>query len=573
MMKSKLALLLDVMIALLLSVQGCSRVSEMVSPSSEVEQPLATCQPSSTQPTLAVMDFEFTAGKHSKSELAGGLSDMLINALVETQCFRVVERSRLQEILQEIGLGAGGTMDPSTAPSLGKLTGAQLLVMGTVTEFEEGESGSVGGGILGPIAAAVGIKTAHIGFTLRIVDATSGVIVTSKSVDKKVSKAGLIAGGSLFGLSGGGTLFKSKAMQDAMEQALIETVAIIANQRERFAAVTQAPPGEGDSQVDCSQLAAPMGPRFMVVIPEVHISRRVPDPAGETEIIRKFLEKGLTVVDQQQIAAIRNQEKVLNAVNNPQAAAALGIEFGADVIVIGEAFSEFAERKETLVSCRARIEAKAIQTSTGRILATNGMEAGGADISELIAGKAALRNAGGRLANYFITQLCENVTFDRHQPSVIEISLTNVNFRQVQRFVSSVELLSGVQKTQQQVTGNTARLQVQYAGSAEELATLITENNSSGLQFELTGLSANKINVTVTGEGSHQQQESLSQKELVRLIQTFLTKLGYEPGPADGLMGGKTEAAIKEYQQDANLPVDGKPSMALLQSMKSHIQR
>ena len=569
-----------VLTGLLLLTQGCATVSEnidkMTSPPSEVEKPLVTCAPSSTRPTLAVMDFEIKAGHSAQRELADGLSDMLVNALVETQCFRVMERSRLKDLLQEQGRGMGGTIDASTAAQVGKLIGAQLLVMGTVTEFKEQESGGIGGAILGPVGLGLGLASAHVGFIIRIVDATTGEILTSKSVDKKVKKVGLVAGGSIFGLPMGGVLFKSKAMQDAIEQALIETVALIASQKERLASVS-SPSQSGQQQVspaslECSQIATPTGPRFMVVIPEVHIRRRVPDPAGETEIIRKFLEMGFNVVDQQQIAAIRNQEKVLSAVNNPQAAAALGVEFGADIIVIGEAFSEFAGQEGNMISCRARVEAKAIQTSTGRILATNGSHAGGADIAELVAGKAALRNAGSQLADYFIAQLCQNVSFDQPQVSVVEILLTNVNFRQMQRFVSFLEVLPDVQNVQKRLTGNTARIQTQYTGSADQLAEMIMNRTSSGLLFDITGLAANKIHITITGEGKPPQQEQLNDKEMLRQIQVYLAKLGYNPGPADGLMGQKTETAIRQYQQDVNLPVDGTPSLSLLESLKSQMQ-
>jgi len=57
----------------------------------------------------------------------------------------------------------------------------------------------------------------------------------------------------------------------------------------------------------------------------------------------------------------------------------------------------------------------------------------------------------------------------------------------------------------------------------------------------------------------------------VRDIQAGLQKLGYDPGAADGQYGAKTEAAIRQYQQDAGLPVDGQPTASLLQSIRSRI--
>lgn len=49
----------------------------------------------------------------------------------------------------------------------------------------------------------------------------------------------------------------------------------------------------------------------------------------------------------------------------------------------------------------------------------------------------------------------------------------------------------------------------------------------------------------------------------VRRIQELLTGLGYQPGPVDGLMGKRTGDAIKAFQRDAGLEVDGNVSRTL----------
>ena len=57
--------------------------------------------------------------------------------------------------------------------------------------------------------------------------------------------------------------------------------------------------------------------------------------------------------------------------------------------------------------------------------------------------------------------------------------------------------------------------------------------------------------------------------DTVRGIQSGLGKLGYDAGPADGMTGPKTRAAIRQYQERNSLLVDGQPSDALL----AHIQK
>ena len=51
--------------------------------------------------------------------------------------------------------------------------------------------------------------------------------------------------------------------------------------------------------------------------------------------------------------------------------------------------------------------------------------------------------------------------------------------------------------------------------------------------------------------------------DLIATTQAGLTKLGYDPGRVDGLLGPKTRNAIRAYQTDHGLSVDGTPSAAL----------
>ncbi len=54
----------------------------------------------------------------------------------------------------------------------------------------------------------------------------------------------------------------------------------------------------------------------------------------------------------------------------------------------------------------------------------------------------------------------------------------------------------------------------------------------------------------------------------VRNIQAGLQRLGYDPGPADGRFGPQTEAAIRRFQQDNGLAVDGQPTAATWQQIQ-----
>src|SRR5262247_2043932 len=60
---------------------------------------------------------------------------------------------------------------------------------------------------------------------------------------------------------------------------------------------------------------------------------------------------------------------------------------------------------------------------------------------------------------------------------------------------------------------------------------------------------------------------ALSRTEVMDL-QWNLAVHGYDPGPADGVAGSRTRAAIEQYEMDAGLPVDGRASAALLDHLQ-----
>src|SRR5580698_302031 len=103
----------------------------------KVNQVKKICEgmPLSDKPMIAVVPFKISVPNVS-AQVATGFPDMLVNAIFNTGCFRVVDRDRLKDIMQEQGLGQSGAGDDSFAQA-GRLAGAQVLVMGTITEFNE----------------------------------------------------------------------------------------------------------------------------------------------------------------------------------------------------------------------------------------------------------------------------------------------------------------------------------------------------------------------------------------------------------------------------------------------------
>ncbi|MDX9787859.1 MAG: MopE-related protein [Desulfobacterales bacterium] len=89
-----------------------------------------------TPGTLAVLYFINKTGRTEIDPLQKGLAYMLITDLSKVEGLQVVERAKLQALVQEMGLGSSGLVDPDTSPRVGRLLGSAHVVSGNFYSFE-----------------------------------------------------------------------------------------------------------------------------------------------------------------------------------------------------------------------------------------------------------------------------------------------------------------------------------------------------------------------------------------------------------------------------------------------------
>jgi len=450
----------------------------------KVETIPATCKglPRDQRPRITVSSFEITRSS-ARGVVGNELASMLANALGQTECFNVLESiSKVNGAMDEVKFNQSGATDGS-GPEAGKMKGAQLIVSGDVTEYAEEKLGIIG----------VGSTKAHIGFILKIIDPQTREVLWSQSIEKKIIKAEVRVFNTDI------AKFSSQAMEDAVEKAILEATSLIVGQKELIQAYK---PKASEQAVKYDRNTCPStlggnGPTVMVIIPEVHISRRVPDPAGETEIIKTLINAGFKVLDPSVYNSIRESEELRLAVKNQDAAAAsrIGTRFKADIIIFGEAFSESTGTQNGMQTCRARVEARAVSTKNAQILGADGKHAGGLDNSELVAGKTALRNAGTQMGAYFVNTLCETkglVAGGNNGASVSEISLTNATFSaagKVETYIKTFKQVKSVKKT---LESGVARFEVQHTGDLTEIANGLDQKRA-GVAIEITGADSDKL--------------------------------------------------------------------------------
>jgi TolB-like protein len=85
-----------------------------------------------SQQTIAILNFENNSvvDKDKLDPLKKGLADMLITEMSKIKGLKVVERQRIQSVVEELNLGETDLVDKGTSQKMGKLLGAKVLLFG-----------------------------------------------------------------------------------------------------------------------------------------------------------------------------------------------------------------------------------------------------------------------------------------------------------------------------------------------------------------------------------------------------------------------------------------------------------
>jgi len=284
---------------------------------------------------IAVLPFE-ERGANVK-ELGAQVSDVLFAELVGNGNLMLVDRAELSKTISEQSLSVTGVVKPEEAVQVGQMTGAKLLVSGSVLQVDKQ---------LYLVAKIIGTETTRV----------AGTSVNGKASDEL------------------GPLVKKLAGQIAItiaEQAPT-LVAKQVSQRDRIEHLRQQ---IGDRKL----------PIVRVEISERHVGQVTIDPAAQTEIALMCHALGFEVID--------NQEAAVGA---------------ADVLISGEGFSETAGRIGGLISVKARVEIKAVDRITGKVIVADRQTTRVVDATEQIAGKTALQEAALVLADRILPKVAQS---------------------------------------------------------------------------------------------------------------------------------------------------------------------
>src|SRR4051812_30852154 len=297
------------------------------------EQPTSKSNPIQlAEYPIAVLPFQ-ERGKEVQG-MGGQASDILFAELSADPALILVERQELGKILTEAQLNVSGIVDPKKAIEIGQLTGARLIVTGSVFQVDK---------TIYLVAKIIGTETS------RVLGASA-----KGSIGDGV--------GALATKLGTDVIAVIKTKSDSLVAPRIAEVDLVAALKKKIGEVAR--------------------PTVLISVTERHIGQPNFDPAAQTELTRFCRESGFTVIDSKQ-----------------------GTAQQADVLIQGEGTSEFAVRHGNLISVKARLEVKAVDRATGKVIAVDRQKNVAVDLSEQMAAKEALQRAAADIAERLLPKL------------------------------------------------------------------------------------------------------------------------------------------------------------------------
>jgi curli biogenesis system outer membrane secretion channel CsgG len=181
--------------------------AQTATPSTSATAPAAA--PSGPKKRVAVLNFDYGTVKTEVIQLFGsdqdvgkGISDLLVQKLVQDGQFSVIERNAIDKVLAEQNFSNSDRADANTAAKIGKVLGVDAIITGSITQFgrDDKHTNVGGGGHSNPWTGGFGKlgiskSKAIVNVSARIVDVNTGEILVAVTGSGESERNGTSIGG------------------------------------------------------------------------------------------------------------------------------------------------------------------------------------------------------------------------------------------------------------------------------------------------------------------------------------------------------------------------------------------
>ncbi len=188
--------------------------------------------------------------------VAGGIRDMMINALFNSRRFIVLERQNIEKIDWEQEFSNSADAGKETSIPIGQIEGAELLLIGSLNTLEAKQSGGNLGGVVSSLisqmmyigtpyaeeitSADVSWDNVKTAMEIRLVDARTSRVVAATTVEGKATSMGFWASKTKYTYNAGAlpvgfSMYQNTPVEDAFRKMVDATVEfLISKTPERY---------------------------------------------------------------------------------------------------------------------------------------------------------------------------------------------------------------------------------------------------------------------------------------------------------------------------------------------------
>jgi len=187
------------------------------------------------KPSVAVIKFDNRAPFPLEWDLGDGMKEMLTDALVTSERYRVIERLEIDTVLRELRFQYTGSTRQAGRASQGRLKNVQYLIKGTITDFGHVSNSR---GLLTHIDYFEWFSSdqkAIMGMTLQVIDVESGEVVSSTRLEEAVNARDVTVNATYSKMAMGGGMFVrtplGRATANVIGKAVKQITSAIANRK------------------------------------------------------------------------------------------------------------------------------------------------------------------------------------------------------------------------------------------------------------------------------------------------------------------------------------------------------
>ncbi len=178
---------------------------------------------------IGVIEFENKNNFFPESQMSQNFRLMLESALFATNRFVIVEREKLDTVMQEQDLQASGrAARAANVAQTGKLRSARFLATGSIVEATADVQGDGGGLNIRGIRIGGSAAKAKVVVVVKLIDTTSGQLVANERISGLAGRSSINLGYVGHGVGGNVNSFAKTPLGEAVQDCINQAVKLIA---------------------------------------------------------------------------------------------------------------------------------------------------------------------------------------------------------------------------------------------------------------------------------------------------------------------------------------------------------